>query len=422
MNDKEGSASVSEKAREMHVWIVNQYAAGANEAGCTRHAGLAKELKKNGFHTLIVSSPRSYMSGAPTELASKQQGGKRTSRFLWLKAPSYSGNGLGRIVNMAVFALKSLVVPAIRVWRGRLVRPSIIVGVTPSMFAATSALLLAKIVRCPFVLEVSDLYPKTITSLGHASPRHPYIRLLSFLERLLYRRADFILSPLQRMGDHVERTIGQRRPGAWVPNHVDLDLSEVPTPVNMNSQPFKIIYTGTHGLANSLETLLQAAQLLNDADVVIELFGDGVAKAGLQQQSKEMGLTNVTFKDPVRKHVIPLVLENADGLVLPVIDSPLYDDGLSPNKLYDYLAAGRPTIIATNSPHNPVSENCAGLTVAPEDPEALAEGIRLLMDTSLEERAAMGVRGRKVVETVYNLSVVTRTYVECFRKLSVRND
>lgn len=403
----------------LKLWMLNQYAVGPNQAGGTRHAGLARGLALHGVDSLIIASPRSYMSGeTPIDLKDAEA---EEPQFMWLRAPSYSGNSVGRILNMLAFAVKATLVPLFIVARRRLDRPDVVMGSSPSLFAALAAWGLAKATGAKFILEIRDIYPKTIIALGHASRFHPFVVLLGCVERFLYRRAELVVSPLQRAGHHVNATVRAEKDWVWIPNYVDLARTPEPEEVRETAIPFRIVYTGTHGIANALDTVLIAADILRHRGVEFWFYGAGVAKSALRMQAEELKLTNAHFQDPVPKDQVVTVQQDADALLLVVRDSPLYEDGFSANKLYDYLAAGRPIIMASNAPDNPVAECAAGVTVAPENPQALADGIVDLMSKKPQERAEMGKRGRELVRRTYDLPIVARALAEALKGLFVED-
>lgn len=401
----------------MKLWIVNQYAGTPNQPGHTRHWALAQEMSRSGIDSLIIASPTSYMTRSPSKPLARLTTHGAVS-FLWLSAPAYRGNGLGRIINMLAFAFKAVMLPLAFLARGQLDRPAAVIGSSPSLFSAASAWCLAKFTRSAFVLEVRDIYPKTITALGYGAPSHPYVRLLGLLEKLLYRRADLIVSPLQAMGTHVEKTIGKLPDWAWVPNSVDTDEVPPPHPIRETPRPFKLTYAGAHGVPNSLQTIIQAAELLSGEDIEIRLIGDGISKKALIEEASRLQVNSVRFHDPVPKCEIFAHLQESDGLLFTIQSSPLFEDGFSPNKLYDYLASGRPVVISTDAPFNPVADAQAGITVSPQDPAALAAGIRELIAMPPDQRAMMGRRGREHVESHYALRTTAAVLAEALTKVA----
>ena len=425
----------------MNVWIINHYAIPPRLAGGTRHFHLAKELIATGDQALIVAANFAYMTReeharedvAPVEDATTDRDG-RSSRvedvdgvpFLWLRVPKYRGNSFARVWNMAVFAARVALVRT-----KKLPRPDVVVGSMPHPFAALAAERLARRLGVPFVLEVRDLWPQSLIDLGDFRPGHPFIRVLSWIERYLYRRATRIVSLLPGALDYIAEKGAERERIAWIPNGVDLggDTSPPPPP-NANGRKFSLLYAGSHGLANGLHTVLDAAAILKRTGsrgpgqghrqgrgagpapppsveeypdrIEFRLLGDGPEKPRLQERAQTEGLDNVRFDDAVAKDAVGDRLRQADALVILLKDSPVFRWGISPNKLFDYMAAARPVIFGIRSPFNPIETASAGLTVPPEDADALAKAALDLYRASPEERRDMGLRGRRYVEEHHN--------------------
>jgi len=163
------------------------------------------------------------------------------------------------------------------------------------------------------------------------------------------------------------------------------------------------MYFGSHGQANGLDNVLRAMQLVQErADgqhIRLRLIGDGPLKPELVQQAEMLGLRNVQFEPSVPKSQIPALASQADAFVIAVLSLPnLYRFGISMNKLFDYLAAERPILIASDAANNPVADAEAGLTVPPGQPKALADAIVQIANTPLAQRQRMGIAGREYVE------------------------
>jgi glycosyltransferase involved in cell wall biosynthesis len=175
------------------------------------------------------------------------------------------------------------------------------------------------------------------------------------------------------------------------------------------------MYFGAHGQANSLETLLSAMAIVqahpDGAGVRVRLIGDGPLKPSLRALTAELGLRSVAFEDPVASCEIPRLASEADAFVLTVLNRPeLYRYGVSMNKLFDYMAAGRPIIVAIEAANNPVAEAGAGITVRPEDPRHLAEGILGLARMSLAERARCGENARRFLAERHDYPVLAARF------------
>ncbi len=400
----------------MRVWLVNHYALPPQRSGGTRHYTLARELIRRGHEVTLIASSVDYMRREeaylrPDEQARLEMVGEVP--FLWLRTPAYKGNSLRRVGNMLAFAYRLR-----REAPRHLPPPDVIVGSTPHLFAAWAAYRLARRYRVPFVLEVRDLWPQTLIDLGGFSPYHPFILLLAALERALYRRAQAVVTLLPGGAEYIARKRGTEQGIYWVPNGVDLSL--IPDPVPPPPEPpFTVMYAGAHGLANGLDIALQAARRLQEegwgARVQFRFIGDGPEKPRLVHQARAWGLQNVTFEDPVPKEEVYPRLQQAHAFLMILRDSPLFRWGISPNKLFDFMAMARPVLFCVRTPYNPIEEHRAGLTAPPDDPQALAEAIRVLAQTPAEERWAMGLRARAYVEQEHDLRKLAGRFEEVLR-------
>jgi len=214
------------------------------------------------------------------------------------------------------------------------------------------------------------------------------------------------------------RGIGEEKI-AWIPNGVDLSRFKCLALQDVPDNRFRVMYLGAHGQANALDVLLDTAKVTQDQghqEIEFVLIGDGPEKPRLIELAKELGLSNVEFRDPVPKSEVPEVLEEADVTVFILNDLSLYRYGISLNKLYDYLAAKKPLILAGDPVNNPVEEARCGLTVPPRNPEALAEAIIELSRMPKEEREAMGRRGREYVEKYHSIPVLADKLIECIEE------
>jgi glycosyltransferase involved in cell wall biosynthesis len=171
-------------------------------------------------------------------------------------------------------------------------------------------------------------------------------------------------------------------------------------------------YAGSHGLPNALDFLLDAAALLKQEPLQIVMVGDGHEKARLAQRVRDEGLDNVTMLAPIPKAQIPSLLAAVDIAYIGWQRVPIYRFGIAPNKLMDYMMAARPVLHSVEAGNDPVAEAGCGLTVAPESPAAIAEGLRRLAAVPREEREAMGARGREFVLAHHTYAVLAQRFAE----------
>lgn len=326
--------------------------------------------------------------------------------FVLIPTGAYQGNTLKRFLNMLNFSFRLLQKKHTK----HITPPDIIIGSSPHLFAAFSAFLLARRFNVPFLLEVRDIWPDSLAELSHLSKRHPLYYIMKKIEFKLYHGAHRIISVLPEMKNYLQKSGIAEEKIEWLPNTMDPDLYHASTHDNEKSKKFTVFYAGAHGIANDLDTCLDAAKLLQQSrikdQVEICLIGQGPQKNHLMERVKAENINNVTFLEPVPKAEIYSILNRADVFLMPLKHSPIYQFGISPNKLFDYLFMAKPIIFAVETPFNPVQSEHAGISIPPENPQALADAIDQLFFLSSDEREAMGKRGKNYVVNHYHIDTL----------------
>lgn len=380
----------------MNIWVVNHYAIPPTEPGGTRHFALAKQLTRLGHQVTIIAANFNHATRTHIDWTNRHATtGVQCEgvQFLFLPVPAYRRKAV-RLCNMLAFAMK--------VWHlgsTRLIpRPDIVIGSSLTLFAALAACRVAERFRVPFVLEIRDLWPQTLIDLG-MSRYHPAVLGFGMIERYLYRKADKVVTLLPQASELIAQRGAAPEDITWIPNGVDLTL--FPPLIGGQNRQFTVMYAGSHGLSDALDPVLDAAAILNrrsPSKFQFRFLGDGPAKSGLQLRAGRENIENITFEAPIPKFAMASTLAGADAFIISLKRTNLYRYGISPNKLHEYMAAGRPTVVAGYAHNNPVAEAEAGLTVAPEDPNAIAEAVEKLARMSGDERRDMGVRARRYIE------------------------
>ena len=395
------------KSDMRQLWIVNHYAQSPQGVGAVRHFSLAKYLNEYGWRTCIIASSVQLNTGRqgldPGEDYRTEE--YENVEFRWVRSPEYRGRGMGRIWNMIHFAGQVQRAGA----TCGIATPDVVIGSTVHPLAAWAGLRLALRHRVPFIFEIRDLWPETLIAMGHTSRHSPQTFMLRQLERRLCRKARAIITLLPRAADYLAGH-GVRQKTTWIPNGVDLSQVES-SPLPDMGNNFRIAYLGAHGQANDLETLIKAMCRLRkeNANSTIEchLVGAGPVKSALMEKAEKLGLNNVKFHQPVPQNELYRQVKEYDAFINCTKALPeLYKYGVSMNKLFDYMAMSRPTIVAMDAVNNPIKEAQAGLTVPPEDPAALAEAILKLSATPLEQRQLMANRARSHVAAQYDYKIL----------------
>jgi glycosyltransferase involved in cell wall biosynthesis len=379
------------------IWIVNQYAGSPRHGMEYRHYHLARALVARGHRVVVITGTRSHLFTRPPEVSRPFTLETIDGiTYCWVAGPRYErAISLGRILNMVAFALRLERLPV-----ERLPRPDAILVSSPSLFPLPVAARWAKRFGARFAFEVRDIWPLTLRELGGLSTRHPLVLLMQWLEDFGYRSADVVVSVLPAAAGHMQSRGMDPGKFHYLPNGIELDgrvERAAPDVVRRAIRPgaFTVGFVGTLGRANVLETLIDAAKLVAPDGVQVVVVGHGPERDQLLARAD--GATNIAFVGPIPKEQVAPALGLFDACYVGYRRSSLYRFGVSPNKLYDYMAAGRPVLFAADAANQPVQEADCGRTVPPEDPQALADAIRSLAAASPDERARLGANARAYV-------------------------
>ncbi|MFB9149855.1 glycosyltransferase family 4 protein [Roseovarius ramblicola] len=381
-----------------------------------RHHYLARELVRLGHDVTVVAARWHHLlrDGVDTDALPAEEV-VEGYRFVRIDVPKYAhAHDRRRVLAWLVFAAK---LPALR--RRLAAAPDVVLYSSPHPVGYPGAERLARACGARLVFEVRDIWPLTLIEIGGYSPRHPFIRFLQWIEDRAYARADRVVSNLEGAVEHMVARGMDRDKFTWVSSGIALDEVAAPAPLSpevaaqIPADGLRIVYTGTLGTANALDTLIEAAALLRDLpDVHILLVGQGRARADLEARRDALGLTNVRFIGPVPKPQVQSVLAACDVCYIGWLKSPLYRWGIAANKVPDYLFSGRPIIHGFSGGNDPVGKFDAGLTVPAEDPEALANAIRRIHAMPETERRRMGENGRRAALAHYDYAQLARRLEE----------
>jgi colanic acid biosynthesis glycosyl transferase WcaI len=286
-------------------------------------------------------------------------------------------------------------------------RPDVIVATSPQFFCALGGCLLSIVRRRPFVFELRDLWPDSISAVG-AMQEGAAIRFLRRVEYWLYRRAARIVSVTHSFKEILVRNGIPADKIAVVPNGVDPEaFTPGPKPAALERQlglegKFVAAYVGTLGMAHGLGTILDAAERLKAReDIAFVLVGTGAEHAKLEAEARERGLANVRFVGAVSKAEVKDYWRLCDVALVLLRDLPLFRHVI-PSKIFEAWGTGRPVILGVAGESAGIVEAAGGgVVIPPEDAAALAGAIgRLADDRAAAE--ALGQAGRNHVEREYD--------------------
>lgn len=406
------------------IWMLNHYATAWGSVGGTRHFDIARELVKKGHRVTICASSFEHSTRTekklyPRDTCLEEQIEGVT--FLWFKTTPYHQNGPNRILNMVSYSVR-----VYRKLKDSKDIPDVIIGSLMHPLAALIGCLLARKLGCKFYFEERDLWPQTLIDLGKLSPWNPLVKLLGLLELYLYRRADKIIVLFRKAVEYVEQQGIHARKIVYLPNGVD--VAKHHSHISMFSEEHEAlfaslkhtyiaIYAGAHGMANNLDTVLDSARITGMGRQPIHyiLIGDGPEKARLVRRKQLERLKNVTFLPPVAKEQIPAILQKAHVGLLPLVDSPVFQWGISPNKLYDYMAASLPVLVLCNAEDTDVERSGGGSVI--KDDFAVNLALKLIEYAENPSRAKLiGAAGRSYVEKYHAWPILTDQLIAVLRE------
>lgn len=290
-------------------------------------------------------------------------------------------------------------------------QPDVIIVQSPPLFDAIAVRLLAWFKHCPFIFMISDLWPESAVQLG-ALRNRLFIKLSEWLEWSTYERARLVWVVTEGIRDRlIQRGLPSERI-FLLTNGVDTDrfhpIPQTEARVKLGwDERFTVLYAGTHGISHGLNTLLDAAEQVQDRDDIhFVLVGDGAEKADLIAQAQKRSLKNVSFLDPFPHHLVPVLLAAADVCLVHVRRIPLFK-GMLPIKMFEAMACGRPIVLAIDGEARKLAEQEAGaaIYVEPENAEALACAILHLYEHP-EQAEVLGQRGRAYIESRFDYDVL----------------
>ncbi len=396
------------KTQSKTIWYCHHYAGSPSLGMSYRPYYLSREFFKQGHNAFIICADFHHLLLQPQ--VQQDRVVKKIIDdvpFVFLKARPYEGNGLSRILNMWDYAQafkkehKAIV--------NLTAKPDVIIVSSAHPFHFPILKKIANQYNAKLIFEVRDLWPLSLQVLLSKSVAHPLVLYLSWLEKKAYKHANHVVSVLKNSLDFMKKRGLKKEKFYHIPNGVSLDeqIESASLPDfhqkiidTHDNEVFKLGYAGALGEPNAMCYLLDAMHLLQKRKVLIHLFivGDGHLKTQLEHQSQELGLTNITFLSRISKNAIPTFLKQMDALYLGWQPSQIYQYGVSPNKLFDYMASSKPIIESGGDSNGIVKEAKCGFQCEPGKPEQIANIIELLYRLPKEEKIKLGNQGMDYVK------------------------
>lgn len=378
------------------IWIINHYALTPAQGGLCRHYYFAKELIKRGYTVRIFTSSVIHNTSLNMIAQSEKRFFKDVEyngvNYTYLKSSSYHGNGLARIKNMLGFAGAIKKIWKKYSWE----KPDIIYTSSPDLFTARNAVKFAKKHKLPCVTEVRDLWPLSVVEYKGYSNSNPLIKMLYGFEKKIYQNCDALIFTMEGGKDYIRDKKWDKKVDLdkvfHINNGLDVELQREQREEftlddgDLNGEEFKVIYAGSVRTANSVDLLVRAAEMLQEQhDIKFIIYGDGDKREELEKYCAEHNLTNIVFKGRVDKKYIPYICSKASVNVISVKQTGVSKYGVSWNKLFDYMGAGKPIISNVAVNYDLIERYGCGISLPDQNPQTMADAVLRLYSLSPEE-------------------------------------
>lgn len=409
----------------MKILVVHQYYLMPGSPGGSRFNEFARLWSEAGHDVTVVAGNLDYATGTVPEryhgrfIVEERDGGVRVLRC---HVPqSYNKSYAGRMKAFFGFTVSSTVAAL------GVSRPDVVIATSPPLITVFPGWFASHLrwPEVPWVFEIRDLWPESAITTGVLKKDAALTRLLFAIERAACASADRVnvLTPAFR-DDLVARGLAGLDKIEFIPNGADVSQFKPGSRDNDVRRAFGwgdrfvVMYAGAHGRANAVGQLLGAAERLRDRpDILIACVGDGPERAQLEAERARRGLSNVVFHGAQPKSQMPDIVRACDVGAAVLQDNPTFRT-VYPNKVFDYMATERPTLLAIDGVARTLvcDDAQAGVFAAPENPDAIADAIRA-MAADPEGCAAMGLRGRRWVLANATRESLAQRYLDVLERM-----
>ena len=306
-------------------------------------------------------------------------------------------------------------------------RPDVVIASSPQLLVGLSGWFIAFARQLPFVFEVRDLWPESLTAVGVGDENSLLHHTLAAVAKFLYRRSDRIVVVTPAFKDHLMRLwhVPEEKISI-VENGVETDLFS-PAPPQANHAlrqelaaegKFLVGYIGTMGMAHGLETLLDAAQQLQqqNSNVHFLLVGEGAEKERIKTLAHSRGLSNLRFLDQQPREKIPAFISASDACLVLLKKTDVFKTVI-PTKMLEFMSCSRPVILGVDGQARQIVEEAgAGIVIEPENADALVRAIQQL-SANPELGTALGQKGREYILRSFSRAHTAEKYIEVLKKL-----
>ncbi len=413
-------------------WIFNHYATTPKTGPMLRHYCFAECLQEKGIETTVFAANELHQTGDTVDTHGKPyiRIEEEGVPFVFVRTSKYQGNGISRVKNMLSFFFGLLRIAG--GYARKYGKPDVIMGSSAHPLTSIAGILVARRFHVPAIVEVRDLWPEAIFSFGKVRMDSLIGKLLSAGEKWMYVHADAIVFTKEGDMDHIKEMGWDTEHGGkidltkcyYVNNGVKLKdyyesiEKDILQDEDLQSDSFKVVYTGTIRPVNNVGNLLDAAKLLRaHKDIRFLIYGGGNQLEEMQRRVWEEKLDNVFLKGFVEKKYIPYILSRSSVNILNYSQSQYnWSRGNSSNKLFEYMASGKPIISTVKMGYCILDRYQCGLSLEECTPQALAKEILKIHDLPEKTYAQMAENAKEGAKD-FDFSVLTERLYQVIKSV-----
>lgn len=370
-----------------NIWIMNHYATVMYTQNGGRHYSLAKNMLSQGYSPIIICASTYHNLDKNIDIPQGKYKVLYNNKipFIFVKSPPYKGNGFSRIKNIGCFTF-NVVSSYLKIVK-KFTKPDLIIASSVHPLTLIAGIIVGHRLSIPCICEIRDLWPESLVAYGYLKRNSFLARILYFIEKTVYQKADAVIMTWEGGYDYIiDRGWDAEIPPKkvhYISNGIDIsEFNDNKQNIKIHdndledAEHIKVVYTGSIRRVNNLRLIVESAKILKEHnDIKFLIYGDGDERKELEELYRKYNLKNIIFKGNVKKNEIPYILSMSDINLLHNSSTDLNRYGQSQNKLFEYLASGKPILQTYSTKYNIIEKYGLGIAISEQNPSEIANGI-----------------------------------------------
>lgn len=414
------------------IWLWNHYATDMYKNKGGRHYWFAENLIKEDYDAILFCANTYHNKSEFINTGNKKYATDILNGipFVFVKTTTALGNGLDRVKNMGLFYWNLFSVA--KVYAKEHGKPDVIIASSVHPLTMVAGIQIAKKMNVPCICEIRDLWPEAIFSFNKAKENSLLGKILVAGEHWIYKKADALIFTKEGDTDYIKEKKWDIVQGGdinldkayYINNGVDVEVfdksinEKVVEDEDLESGKFNVVYVGAIRPVNNVGNILDTAKLLkDDKEIQFLIYGDGNQKEMLEKRVAEDGLVNVKMKGFVNKQFIPYILSKSSLNILNYSHTQYnWARGNSSNKLFEYMASGKPIISTVKMGYSIIEKYKCGIELENSTPEELVQAIIDIRDMTENQYNLLGSNAKRGVND-FDFKVLTKKLIDVIDSL-----